>query len=199
MYKKTTTITPVISISLLSLLLFPQIADAHIIGGVGFASGVSHPFFGIDHLLVMLGIGVLGTQLGKKATWTLPLLFATFMIGGAVSAQLGATLPLGEIGIAGSVLVLGILLATATKISDVWAMAAVALFAVFHGHAHGAEMPLVANPILYAVGFVSGTLALHLAGITAGRAIAKSSWKKNILAYSGSAMALVGIVLLFTL
>jgi urease accessory protein len=134
----------------------------------GFISGFEHPFSGIDHLLAMVSVGLWGAFLGPPLIYLLPVIFPTVMVVGAVMGMLGVPLPPVEIGIALSVLVLGACIALALK-APVWVAAAiVALFAVFHGYAHGRELPSAADPIGYSVGFVFATGLLHIAGIGIG-------------------------------
>ena len=134
----------------------------------GFASGFAHPFGGFDHLLAMVSVGLWGAFLGRPLIIALPVIFPAVMaIGGALGIA-GVPLPPVEIGIALSVLVLGAMIAGAVR-APVWlACAIVALFAIFHGYAHGKELPSAADPIGYSLGFVLATGLLHVAGIGIG-------------------------------
>jgi urease accessory protein len=183
-------------LSLFSLLLFPQIADAHIVGGNGFTSGLTHPLFGLDHLLAMVAVGIMSTQINKEAVWKVPLAFVTFMVVGGTLAILGMPMPMTEMGIALSVLILGVILAFNKNLSLPLSILCVSLFAVFHGHAHGAEMPLVANPTLYASGFVFGTTILHITGVSVGLLSKKISWGFHVLRFSGASIAILGVLFL---
>lgn len=151
-------------------LLFGSSAEAHSGTGLagGFASGFKHPFTGSDHLLAMVSVGLWGAVLGRPLIYTLPVIFPAVMVGGAVLGMLGVPLPPVEIGIALSVLVLGGCIALSLK-APVWtASLIVAAFAVFHGYAHGRELPSAADPIGYSVGFVLATGLLHALGIGFG-------------------------------
>lgn len=145
-------------------------ADAHSGTGLpgGFASGFKHPFSGLDHLLAMVSVGLWGAFLGRPLIYLLPVIFPAVMAGGAVLAMIGLRLPSVEIGIALSVLVLGGCIAFALK-APVWmASLIVAAFALFHGYAHGLELPSAADPVGYSVGFVLATGLLHVLGIGIG-------------------------------
>lgn len=144
-----------------------SMAQAHTFGahGAGFVAGIVHPFGGWDHLLAMLAVGVWAAQLGGKAQGIVPLAFVTCMIVGGLAAFAGLRSEIAELGILGSVLVFGLLIAAAPRL-PLWLPAlAVGGFALFHGHAHGLEMPEAASPIAYAAGFVFATVTLHLLGI----------------------------------
>lgn len=134
----------------------------------GFVSGFEHPFSGADHLIAMVCVGLWGAFLGRPLIYVLPVIFPTVMVGGAIVGMMGVPLPPVEIGIALSVLVLGGNIALAVK-APVWAASLiVAAFAIFHGYAHGRELPSAADPIGYSMGFVLATGCLHVAGIALG-------------------------------
>ncbi len=137
--------------------------------GAGAASGLSagllHPIGGLDHLLAMVAVGVLAAQQGGRALWIVPAAFVGMMILGGVLAIAGVGMPMVEIGILGSVIVLGGAVALGKQMPLAVAAGLVGLFAIFHGHAHGAEMPAGANVLEYAVGFALVTMVLHAAGI----------------------------------
>jgi len=176
--------------------LLPQAAFAHNIGGSGVLSGVTHPLFGLDHLLAMVAVGVISTQLGGKAVWRVPATFVGFMIVGGLLAILGLQMPAVEIGIALSVLVLGVAIAFSSKIPNMAAFVMVALFAVFHGHAHGEEMPLIANFALYAAGFVASTTALHVSGVLIGHYAKKTQITQYLLRFAGAGVGVMGLIFL---
>jgi urease accessory protein len=136
--------------------------DAH---GTGFAAGFAHPLMGLDHMLAMLGIGLWAAQLGKRAIWLVPAAFVAVMVGGATLALSGAGLPMVEFGIAGSVLVIGALIALGARMPVALAMTLAGGFALFHGIAHGAELPSFAHPGAYGAGFVAATALLHGVGL----------------------------------
>lgn len=146
-------------------------ALAHTFGavGAGFAAGFGHPFLGLDHLAAMIAVGVWAAQAGWRPVWSVPLVFMAVLAIGAVLAFAGIALPAVEAGIAASLLVLGLLIATAERLPLGAGAVIAALFAVFHGHAHGSEIPQALAPWLYAAGFVLATGVLHAAGIGAGR------------------------------
>lgn len=134
----------------------------------GFVSGFLHPLSGFDHLLAMVSVGLWGAFLGRPLIIALPVIFPTLMAVGGVLGMANVPLPPVEIGIALSVLVLGGAIAGAVK-APVWAACLiVAIFAVFHGYAHGQELPSAADPVGYSVGFVLTTGLLHVAGIGIG-------------------------------
>jgi urease accessory protein len=171
--------------------------QAHPIAGMssGFSSGFLHPFSGLDHVLAMVAVGIWGMQLGKPATWVLPVTFPLVMaVGGAMGVR-GIPLPYVETGIAASALVLGILVAFAARLPLGVAMVIVGLFAIFHGYAHGTELPHAAQPLAFGIGFVVATGLLHLCGISLGLA---SRWTAGnaLLRFSGGAIAVIGVCLL---
>ncbi len=141
--------------------------------GGGLAAGFSHPLLGADHLLAMLAVGVWAWQLGGRARWAVPLSFVTLMAGAAALGAAGVALPMVESGIAASLLVLGLLIAGAVHVSPAMGAAIVAVFAIFHGHAHGTEMPGFAHAWQYGAGFLLATAALHGAGLLLGKGIGR--------------------------
>jgi urease accessory protein len=151
-------------------LLIGSSAEAHMGTGLagGFVSGFRHPLSGSDHLLAMVSVGLWGAFLGQPLIYALPVIFPAMMVGGAVLGMFGVPLPPVEIGIALSVLVLGGCIALSLK-AAVWAASLiVATFAVFHGYAHGKELPSAADPIGFSAGFVLATGLLHVLGICIG-------------------------------
>ena len=157
----------------------------------GFAAGFLHPLMGLDHMLAMLGVGVWAAQLGKRATWLVPAAFVAVMIAGAGLALSGIAMPMVEFGVAGSVLVIGALIALGTRLPVGVAMSLVGLFALFHGHAHGTELPGFAHPAAYGAGFVAATALLHAGG--AGIALlVRQHAAKLPLRIAGAMMAVVG-------
>ena len=141
--------------------------------GGGLAAGFSHPLLGADHLLAMLAVGAWAWQLGGKARWAVPLSFVTLMAGAAALGAAGVAMPMVESGIAASLLVLGLLIACAVRVSPAVGAAIVAVFAIFHGHAHGTEMPGYAQAWQYGAGFLLATAGLHGAGLLLGKAIGR--------------------------
>ena len=150
--------------------LLPSAAYAHTgVGDTsGFAHGFMHPIGGLDHVFVMVAVGLLAARLGGRALWLVPLSFVTMMIVGGIAGVSGIGLPFVELGIAGSILVLGFVIALGRQIPTPLAMALAGFFAIFHGHAHGTEMPVDAAGFAYGAGFVAATALLHAAGIALG-------------------------------
>lgn len=138
----------------------------HPYGGIG--SGLLHPFSGLDHLLAMVAVGLWAAQGGAQRVWHLPATFMALLAAGAGIALLLPNLPLIETGIAASVLVLGLIIALAVKVPTTLSIALTAAFGFVHGYAHGSEMPAMANPALYALGFLAATAALHFTGAIVG-------------------------------
>ncbi len=151
-------------------LLLSASANAHDTSGVagGFSSGFLHPLFGWDHVVAMIAVGLWGAILQKPALWVLPVVFPVVMAFGGALGVAGIPLPGVEIGIAASGLILGLMVAFAVR-APLWlAGLLVGFFAIFHGHAHGTELPNSASPLAYSLGFVISTGLLHLAGIALG-------------------------------
>ena len=182
------------------LTLLPSAAFAHV--GVGNTNGLFqgfvHPISGIDHVLTMVAVGLFATQLGRGAIWPVPLTFVSVMMLAGVLGMMGLGLPFVEIGIALSVVVLGLAVAFQLSTPTTVAMALVGFFAIFHGHAHGAEMPESVSGYAYGIGFLLATAALHAVGIGLGLAIGSPGrvFEQCITRVSGGAMAAIEIVLL---
>ncbi len=151
-------------------LAWPAVVFGHVQTGSasGIASGLSHPVSGLDHILAMIAVGLWGAQLGKPAVWVLPVAFPVVMALGGMLGLMGVDLPAIEIGIALSAIVLGIAVFVEAKPALWIAAVIVAFFAVFHGHAHGTELPEGTNGLLYSIGFVIATGLLHGVGIAFG-------------------------------
>lgn len=145
-------------------------ADAHVGTGLagGFPMGFAHPLTGLDHLLAMVSVGVWGAVLGRPLIYTLPVVFPAVMVVGAILGMWAIPLPSVELGIALSVLVLGTCISLSIRAPGWVASLIVGTFAVFHGYAHGTELPSAADPIGYSVGFVLATGLLHVLGICIG-------------------------------
>lgn len=162
----------------------------------GFALGFAHPLLGLDHLLAMIAVGLWAAQIGGRALWLVPAAFVTVMAMGGGRAMFGVGLPMVEVGIVGSVLVLGLLVAVAPRL-PLWAPAAtVGLFALFHGHAHGSEMPDGSSGLAYGLGFVLATAALHGLGLALGLTVTRLSG--IALRAGGAAIAAAGFALMLT-
>ena len=156
-------------------------AYAHVEEGSasGLVSGLLHPIMGPDHLVAMVAVGLWGAQLGAPAIWVLPILFPVVMALGGLLGLFGLPLPFIEVGIAVSALLLGLAVVASFRAGLVITAVLVGVFAIFHGHAHGTELPSSANALSYGVGFVISTGLLHLAGILIG-ALAK--WRSGAIA-----------------
>jgi urease accessory protein len=166
--------------------------------GVGFVHGFVHPVTGLDHVLAMLAVGLFAAQLGGRALWAVPLSFVSIMALGGVLGVAGFAVPFGEAGIAISVIVLGLAVALQWKAPVAAAMALVALFAVFHGHAHGAEMPVDAFGLAYGLGFLLATAMLHIVGIGLGIGIGGfgRTYAPRVAQLGGTAMTVAGLGIL---
>jgi urease accessory protein len=153
----------------------PESAAAHIVstGSGGFDAGFAHPLTGPDHFLAMFAVGLWGAQMGGRTVWTLPVTFPLIMVAGGAIGILGLPLPGIEIGIAVSILALGLAIALAWKPPEWAALGLIAIFAICHGYAHGAESPLAADPAEYVIGFVLATGLIHLLGIGVGLGLNK--------------------------
>ena len=184
----------------LLLLCLPAPALAHTGENVaaGLLSGFLHPLTGIDHLLAMVAVGIWGTQLGRPAIWLLPLTFPLVMSVGGVLGVRGVPLPAVEVGVAGSAAALGLMILLAARPPVAAAAILVGAFAIFHGHAHGTELPGAADPLAYGAGFVLVTGLLHAAGIAIGLL---DRWPAGALALrgAGAVIGAVGVYLLLGL
>lgn len=175
------------------LALFPNPAIAHDGTGLagGFAAGFLHPLSGLDHMLAMICVGLWGAFLGRPLVVALPILFPGAMAIGGGLGMLALPFPPVELGIALSVVVLGLMILFAVRAPIVVACAIIAMFALFHGYAHGQELPAAADPIGYSAGFVISTGLLHVAGILLGLLRAIPAGTLGLRA-GGGAIALVG-------
>ncbi|MEO8164069.1 MAG: HupE/UreJ family protein [Betaproteobacteria bacterium] len=162
----------------------------------GLTAGFLHPWLGLDHLLAMFAVGLLSVRMGRRALWILPSAFVGLMVLGGVIGMRGINLPLAESGIALSVIVLGAALAAARNYPLLAAAIAIGTAGMLHGHAHGTEMPAMVTPTLYAAGFVSATVALHLAGILAGKWLVENQRRAVTLRLFGAAISCAGLLLL---
>ena len=191
------------SILLISILLVIKPLHAHTFTGMnGFYDGLSHPVLGLDHFLAMVCVGVVSSQIGGRAIWTVPSLFVLFMILGGMAGLFIELLAITfseiiEWGIIFSVIFLGLSVAIEKKLPTNIIMIAVVFFGSFHGLAHGIEMPWAANPFLFAIGFSSGTAALHLFGVGIGLTLIKNNLLTILLRILGFSCAFFGFYLLF--
>jgi urease accessory protein len=185
---------------LLSLIFFaPSLAQAH--PGApghthGFSNGLFHPLTGLDHICAMVAVGLWAAQRGGRALWLVPATFVSIMIVGGILGMGKVGIPYVEQGIAASVLVLGTFIAAAARLPMAASMAIVALFALFHGYAHGAEMPDTASGLAYGIGFVIATASLHLSGIGIGL-LAQRFSSAQFIRYLGGGIAACGVYLCF--
>jgi urease accessory protein len=184
-----------------ALLLLPGAALAHPghVDASGFSHGFMHPVGGLDHVLAMIAVGLYAALLGGRALWLVPAAFVGVMAIGGGLGMAGVAVPYTEIAIALSVVVLGLAVALRLNLSTVAAMTLVGAFAIFHGHAHGAEMPADAAGLSYATGFLVATALLHGVGLALGLTatwLGDSRWR--VAQLSGGAIALAGIPLLAT-
>jgi urease accessory protein len=182
------------------LILAPSTAFAHTGPGYahGFADGFAHPFGGLDHILAMITVGILAWQLGGRAIWLVPASFVSLMAIGGMLGMAGEPLPWVELGIAASVVVLGTMVALGVKAPLATAMGIVGLFAIFHGYAHGSEMPLDASGGAYAAGFILATALLHVVGIALGFLIGRIGdvYGRPACQLGGGLVALAGVGIL---
>ena len=158
-------------IFLTCLLLYPLPVVAHnFTGMVGFYDGISHPVLGFDHFLAMISVGIVSAQIGGRAIWTIPTTFVAIMtIGGLFGFFLIVDeFFFVEVGIIFSVILLGFGISIEKKIPTNLIMVFVGIFGLFHGIAYGIEVPAAANPLLFVLGFVCGTTALHIFGVGIG-------------------------------
>jgi urease accessory protein len=190
------------NLTLLAALLLLAFTDvsAHSAEGLagGFLSGLMHPVMGPDHVIAMVAVGLWGAFLGRPAIWLLPIVFPMVMAFGGALGVAGVPIPAVETGIAVSAIVLGAMVAFAAR-PPIWVAAViVGAFAIFHGHAHGTELPGAANPLAYSLGFVIATGLLHLCGIAFGTL---AHWPAGVVAVraGGGLIALGGFAFLFGL
>jgi urease accessory protein len=178
-------------------VLWPLYAWAHVGSGEagGFLTGLQHPVSGFDHVLAMMAVGLWGAQLGAPALWILPVVFPMMMAMGGMLGLMGIPIPGVEVGIAVSAIVLGFMVLTEARLKIQLAMAIVAFFAIFHGHAHGTELPAGQSGLLYSIGFVAATGCLHGAGIIVGL-IHRWPAGRLVLRGAGSLVCAAGIYFL---
>lgn len=178
-----------------SALAHPGHPDSLMNAQASLSAGFSHPFSGVDHLLAMLAVGLWAAQNKQRALWVLPLAFPLMMVVGALLAIGGLVVPGVETGIAASVAVLGLLIAFAVRLPLVASTAVVSLFALFHGYAHGAELPHGSMAAMYGAGFIAATALLHGAGLAIGL-VAGQKTAERVVQLGGVGIAAVGAYLL---
>jgi urease accessory protein len=178
---------------LLVLTAVPASAHTSSLSG-GFLGGFAHPLFGADHVVAMVAVGLWGAFLGAPAIFVLPIIFPLVMAAGGVLGILGLPLAGAEVAIAASAIVLGVMVASAAR-PPLWIAAAiVGAFAIFHGYAHGAELPAGTDAAAYSIGFVIATGLLHLAGISLGLTV---RWPAGRIGVRGTGAAIAGAGLVF--
>ena len=184
-----------IVLTTLSLLAISPAAFAHPghLAGSGFATGLLHPFTGMDHLLAMIAVGLWAAQRGGRHLFVIPASFVVMMaLGGLVGAS-GIALPLVQPGILGSLIVFGLLIALDARMPLAAGMAVIGSFALFHGYAHAVEMPAQAHLAVFGSGMLLSSIALHLVGIGAGR-LGKAQFNQVVLRAMGGLIVLAGLV-----
>ncbi|MBB4574758.1 HupE/UreJ family protein [Rhizobium lentis] len=188
------------SLLALAVAALPAVASAHPAVGdaAGFSHGFAHPVSGLDHVLAMVMVGVVAFQLGGRAIWLLPVTFILMMAFGGVLGAAGVDLPFVETGIALSVVILGGMIAINVRAPLAAALGMAGLFAIVHGHAHGAEMPDDAAGAAYAAGFIVATGLLHGAGLALGYVIGRVGERQGVLAMraAGGVAAISGLGIL---
>ena len=179
-------------------LVWASSAQAHVEQGqaAGFVTGLEHPWSGLDHVLAMIAVGLWGAQLGNPAIWVLPITFPMVMSFGAMMGLLGIPLPGIEVGIAVSAILLGAMVLGEVRPKLVVAAILVGVFAIFHGHAHGTELPAGQSGLLYSMGFVIATGVLHGIGISIGL-IHRWPVGKLVLRGAGAFIAAMGFFFLW--
>jgi urease accessory protein len=182
------------------IVLIPTVALAHAGHGdtSGLVYGFTHPITGIDHVLAMVAVGVLAAQFSGPALWLIPLSFIGVMTVGGALGIAGLPLPFAELGVTLSVVGLGLAIAFPFRSQMLAAMALVGLFALCHGHAHGAEMPAAASALYYTAGFIGATALLHTTGMGLGLLFGpEAGWLGHrVVQAGGSAIALFGTAIL---
>lgn len=177
----------------LAVMLFPFSAYAHEGVTGGFVAGISHPVLGLDHLLAMVAVGIISAQMGGKAIWTVPATFVLVMAVGGALGMMDIGLFAIETGIALSVVILGLTIACNAKLNAILIYIFVAIFAIFHGYAHGQEIPSLATSWAYVGGFMAGTAGLHILGVAIGHFVPKLPHGQTLLRYAGAMVAGMGL------
>ncbi len=181
-------------------VLTPVAALAHTGAGDthGVVHGFMHPVTGLDHVLAMVAVGILAALLGGRAIWLVPASFVALAAAGGLLGVQGVPVPFVEFGISASVVLLGLAIALQARLPLGWTVGLVGLFGLYHGYAHGAEMPADASGFAYGAGFLAATAMLHIAGIGLGLGIAHMARRSatRFAQAGGAAIALAGVVLL---
>jgi urease accessory protein len=176
------------------VMLWAQVVLAHPVKGqaISFLTGFRHPISGLDHVVAMIAVGLWGAQLGAPAIWLLPVAFPIMMAMGGMLGLMGLPLPGTEIGIAASAVMLGAVVLLELRPPLAFAAVLVSFFAIFHGYAHGSELPPGQNALLFSIGFVMATGCLHAVGISIGL-IHRWAWGQRALRVAGAGVAAAGI------
>jgi urease accessory protein len=184
-------------ISVFAVMAGPAFAHSGAASVSGLSAGFWHPLSGPDHILAMVAVGILAAQTGGRALWLAPVAFIAAMAAGAGLGIAGVAVPLVEPGIAGSVVILGAVIAAGRRLTPAAAMGLVAALAVFHGHAHGAEMPATASVLAYGLGFAAATALLHGTGIGLAMAARTPGERaaRLVLRTGGGALAAAGMAM----
>ena len=188
--------------SIILTLSIQSVASAHTGAGDpnGFLHGLGHPIGGLDHVLAMVAVGLWAAQIGGKALWLVPSVFVVAMAGSSVLGHLAIPLPGIEQGILASDFLLGLLMLIAPRLPLAVSMGIVGILAIFHGYAHGAEMPETASGLMYGVGFILSTATLHLTGIGMGLSIDKFQpiFRQQLFRAGGAAVVIGAAYILVT-
>ena len=190
----------VLRLCVIGLVFSPIAASAHVgVGDThGFMHGFSHPLSGVDHILAMVAVGLFAAHLGGRALWLVPMTFISVMALAGLAGMAGVKLPFVEFGIGMSVVVLSLAVAFQLNVPTLVAMALVGFFAIFHGHAHGSEMPESVSGFAYGVGFICATALLHAIGVGLGLAAGQAGkiYSRRIVQIGGGAMAIAGTAII---
>ena len=189
----------VLSAATLIIFIVPAVALAHeqqVIRFGSFLGGLTHPVLGLDHFLAMVSVGLVSSMVGGRAIWTVPSLFVVMMaVGGLIGrADIGLSSGAIETGIAVSVIALGGALAADRQLPVRGVMAAVVFFGFFHGYAHGVEIPNIARPVVYAMGFLLGTALIHILGVVIGEVAKRYTRGRPVIRILGGAFMVIGVL-----
>jgi urease accessory protein len=184
---------------IIDISLIPSVF-LHTFGGGGLLAGFLHPLLGLEHLLAMLAVGLLSAQIGGRALWTVPAAFVAVMGVSAVAGIVGLPLPYVQYGLTISVFILGIAILLGNRVPEWAALIVVGIFAFFHGHAHGTQLPEVTDTIslllAYIFGFLVATAGLHVVGALIGLIVGRLQRGQLLMRIGGLAIALIGVLLI---
>ena len=190
-----------ITVGALAIATVPAFAHLDPGHNGSFLAGASHPLFGLDHIVVMVAVGLWAATIGGRAVWVVPASFVGAMAVGYLLALGGVALPFVEPVVLASVVALGLLIAAAVRVPPAIGGVLVGLFAVFHGHAHGGELGL-ASALPFGLGFALSTALLHSAGIGLGLLLGsgvglREGVGKVVARVLGGVAAVLGVALAF--